>query len=219
MQVCEIFASIQGESRWAGEPCTFVRSQGCNLRCRWCDTAWAIDPDGARAEALSAQAVRTRVAQLGWRYVCLTGGEPLLQADLPDVVAALLGDGRLVELQTNGTRDLAPIKGRWPEVRVVLDVKCPSSGMAARGAEERIANLGLLGPDDDIVFVLDEPEDFQWALRFVATHTTAARPSFGTTGRHLSPTELAERILRSRADVRLNLQLHKLLWDPNRRGV
>ena len=219
VRVNEVFSSIQGEARSAGEPCTFIRSQGCNLRCAWCDTAWALPPDTPEAQSVTPQELLGRVRREGWKLVCLTGGEPLLQAALPTLVALLLGDGRAVELQTNGTLDLAPIKGHWPEVRVVMDVKCPGSGMAAVGAAQRLANLRLLDPRDDLIFVLATAQDFDWACEFIAAHPSQARPAFSAAGEGLSAREVGERILSARLDVRLNLQHHKRLWDPSRRGV
>jgi len=164
--VNEIFHSIQGESRHAGRPCVFVRLTGCNLRCVWCDTAYAFEEGGTQTVA----AIADRVAAFGTRYVLLTGGEPLLQAGVHDLAAVLLDRGHEVAIETGGGLDIAPLDRR---VMVVLDVKCPGSGMAAKNRWE---NLALLKPTDefygDRVCMFLDPDGYEWKVSKPLRHVS-----------------------------------------------
>lgn len=213
MRVCEVFASIQGESTRQGRPCVFVRTAGCNLRCRWCDTPYALNPDAG--EEAAVEEVLARVRAFGLRLVEVTGGEPLLQEDSPELIRRLAAAGHEVLVETNGTQDLSPVAGA---ASLVVDVKTPSSGHAGSFLE---ANLGLLGPGDELKFVVADRGDFDYAMRFIERHRLAGRcelllsPAWGM----LEPARLAAWILAERAPVRLQVQLHKYIWPGAERGV
>lgn len=218
MVVTEIFKSIQGESTYAGRPCIFVRLTGCNLRCRWCDTAYAFH-GGTR---MTVEAVLGKVRELagdtGLRIplVELTGGEPMLQPDIHPLISKLLAENYLVLIETSGERYLG---GLPPEVVKIMDIKCPGSG---EGGTLHPKNLQVLNHKDEIKFVLAGENDYRWARQFLARHrltdmvdTVIFSPVFG----ELEPQELSEWILRDRLPVRLGFQLHKFIWHPDARGV
>jgi len=227
MIVTEIFKSIQGESTFAGLPCIFVRLTGCNLRCHWCDTAYAFH-GGTK---MSGDEVVARVHELGGKSISgaspqspgrrdlveFTGGEPLLQeTELLPVAGRLLEDGYRVLIETSGER---LIGGLPRSVIKVLDVKCPGSGEAGKF---RFDNLAVLERKDQVKFVIVDENDYRFAREFLATHNLPERvdeiifsPVFG----QLPPQKLAEWILRDALDVRLGLQIHKFIWDPEARGV
>lgn len=218
MNVAEIFKSIQGETTRAGLPCAFVRLSGCNLSCSWCDTPYARNEAG---EVLDVDAVAGRLLGFGTRLVCITGGEPLLQ---PDEVAALASKlvraGRTVTVETNGTRDLSVLPGG---IVVIMDVKCPSSGHAG---SELPDNLGYLTARDELKFILADRADFDWALDWIRARGLDAAPGLdgpvllmGAVAGRLEPSELAGWVLASGVDIRLQLQLHKILWPGAERGV
>lgn len=220
--VSEIFHSIQGESSHAGRPCVFVRLTGCNLRCAWCDTSYAFE--GGRS--MSAQEVLRAVAGYGCGLVEITGGEPLAQAETPHLIRQLLDQGYEVLIETNGSLGIQAIDAR---ATAILDIKCPGSGMSA-GTDW--TNLEKLRPQDELKFVLAGRDDFDYAARIVGRLLTVSQSA--TMGRlpsverhiHFSPVQpalpprvLAEWILVSRLPVRLGLQLHKIIWSPETRGV
>jgi 7-carboxy-7-deazaguanine synthase len=238
--VNEVYLSLQGESTFAGLPCIFVRLTACNLRCSYCDTAYAFAEGRERpVEELRAEVGRLAapfgLAASGQRLplVELTGGEPLLQKNALPVMAALCDDGFTVLLETSGALDIAPVDAR---VRRIMDLKCPSSGEAARNRWE---NLACLRSTDELKFVIGTREDYEWAKARVAEHRLAGvcpllfswvHP-LAPGQRHsslkpvpagmtpLSRLELAERILADALPVRFQLQLHKVIWPPDRRGV
>jgi 7-carboxy-7-deazaguanine synthase len=211
LRVNEIFHSIQGESTAAGLPCVFVRLTGCHLRCSWCDTTYAFH----EGRPMSVDEVLDEVARYPCRTVELTGGEPLLQPEAIPLMARLLAHGYRVLLETGGA---APIDAVPEGVTVVLDVKCPGSGESARNLWE---NLDRLRPGDEIKFVVRDREDYVWAVRTIAERGLHSRakllmsPVFG----ELEAALLAEWILEDGAPVRLQLQLHKILWPGVERGV
>ncbi|HPB28467.1 MAG TPA: radical SAM protein, partial [Acidobacteriota bacterium] len=164
LAVAEIFFSIQGESTFAGRPCAFVRLAGCNLDCRYCDTPAART--GGRA--MSVDEVVAAVAAFGCPLVEITGGEPLLQAGVPELCRRLLADGRRVLLETNGSLPLDVVDGR---VVRIMDVKTPGSGMAQR---MRAENLDQLRPPDQLKFVLIDRADYEWAREYLTTHSLPA---------------------------------------------
>jgi 7-carboxy-7-deazaguanine synthase len=213
LAISEIFKSIQGESSHAGLPCAFVRTMGCNLRCSYCDTEYARSGEGVRTIVSD---VCTQVESFGTRLVCITGGEPLMQTvGVVALAACLLEGGHSVLLETNGTMDLAPL----PEgVIRVMDVKCPGSGESGKTLP---ANLALLRPCDDVKFVISDRDDFDWALAFVQEHALVDGPQilFSPVHGRLAPRDLAEWVLGIRFEVRLQLQLHKILWPDGTRGV
>lgn len=213
LKVNEIFHSIQGESSYAGLPCVFIRLTGCNLRCSYCDTRYAYDEGEARE---TGQVLET-VSRFGCRLVEITGGEPLLQEETPALAGLLLENGHTVLVETNGSMDIGILDPRC--VRIV-DVKCPSSGMAGRNDPR---NLRRLTERDELKFVLGCREDYEFAKRTVQENLSSAAarctvnfsPVFGA----LPPRTLAEWMLQDRLPARLNLQLHKIIWDPTQRGV
>jgi len=206
VRVNEIFVSLQGEGTRAGLPCAFVRLSGCNLRCRWCDTARAWDggDDMDLADVLQA------VASLGCGRVEVTGGEPMLQPSTPDLLARLCDAGFETLLETNGSLELSRVDGR---VVKIVDVKCPSSGEAGSFLE---ANLAHLSPRDEVKFVLADRTDFDYARGLLARHAELARATviFSPVLDRLTPATLAKWLLDARLDVRLGVQLHKIIGVP-----
>jgi 7-carboxy-7-deazaguanine synthase len=210
VRVTEIFFSIQGESTLAGEPSVFVRFTGCDLRCQYCDTEYAFY--GGRS--MTVAEVLEEVARHPARFVCLTGGEPTLQKDLPELAQALLDRGYQVSLETHGQRPL----GRIPRgVRKVVDLKTPGS----REPHTDFSELEKLGPGDELKVVVCSEDDFRWALQVIDRLQLWGRvpvlfsPSHG----EVSPKALAEWVLSSGKPARLQLQLHKIIWGAEARGV
>jgi 7-carboxy-7-deazaguanine synthase len=212
LRITEIYRSIQGESTYAGAPCTFVRLTGCALRCVWCDSTYTFT-GGAW---MTVEDVLARVRALGEGLVEFTGGEPLLQAPVHRAIAALCEEGRRVLVETGGDQDITPLD---PRSVAILDVKCPGSGM-----QDRMdwANLDRLRPHDELKFVIDGRADYEWARGFVREKDLARGGRtilFSAVFGSLEPRALAEWILEDALPVRLQLQLHKILWDPAARGV
>jgi 7-carboxy-7-deazaguanine synthase len=211
IQISETFFSLLGESTLAGLPAFFIRLAGCNLRCRYCDTAYSYEGGEEMAVAVLVQSARFYPA----RRVLVTGGEPLLQAETLHLLAALADAGLDVLLETNGSVSIQGVDAR---VRRILDVKCPGSGMAAHNLWE---NLEELRPRDEVKFVVTDRRDFSFALEVIEGHGLAGRlpllisPAFG----QLPPAAAAAWILASGLPLRLNLQLHKCIWGPETRGV
>lgn len=210
LKVCEVFASIQGESTHAGMPCAFVRLSGCNLRCRWCDTTYAYDTGVDRdLDKLAAEALT-----FGLPLVELTGGEPLLQAETPALAERLLRAGVSVLVETNGSRDISVL----PEQAIaIVDMKGPSSGEAAR---MDTANLDRLRPRDEVKFVIGGRDDYAHMLSLLPRidprrNVINASPLYGA----LAPATLVQWIVADHLPVRLNLQQHKYIWPPETRGV
>jgi 7-carboxy-7-deazaguanine synthase len=208
--VNEIFHSIQGEATHAGVPCVFVRLTACDLRCRWCDTEYAFH----EGTSLPIPEIVARVAAFGCPLVEVTGGEPLLQRHTPMLVRALLDRGHEVLVETGGHLDIG---GLDPRARVILDLKCPGSGEAAKNRWE---NLDRLEAKDAIKFVIADRGDYDWASETLRRLTLAGRAPvfFAPVHGELDPARLAGWILEDRLPVRLQLQIHKLLWG-DRRGV
>jgi 7-carboxy-7-deazaguanine synthase len=211
LTINEIFHSVQGESRHAGRPCVFVRLTLCNLRCAWCDTTYAFE----EGTDMPVGAVLERVAAYGTRYVLITGGEPLLQEGVHDLIGELCDRGFEVAVETGGSLDLAPLDRR---VMVVMDLKCPGSGM---GARNRLENIDLLKPGDEVKFVVADRADYDWSRGMIERHRLAGRCGVLLSPVHgaLHPRLLAEWILADRLPVRLQLQIHKFIWPPDARGV
>jgi 7-carboxy-7-deazaguanine synthase len=212
LTVNEIFYSIQGESTQAGRPCVFVRLTACDLRCSWCDTPYAFH----EGRKMSVDDVLAAVAERRCDLVEITGGEPLLQEDVYPLMQRLIAAGRTVMLETGGHRSIE----RVPEpVLKVVDVKCPGSGEAERNDW---TNLARLAPHDEVKFVIKDRADYEYARDVIARHGLAARtapvlmsPVHGV----LEPRTLSEWMLADHLPARLQLQLHKYIWDPNARGV
>ena len=211
LKINEIFHSIQGESRHAGRPCVFVRLTGCNLRCAWCDTAYAFE----EGSDLPVAAVLERVAPYGTRYVLITGGEPLAQEGVHDLSGELCDRGYEVAIETGGSLDLSPLDRR---LMVVMDLKCPGSGMSQKNRWE---NLDLLKPSDEVKFVVADRSDYEWAREVVVRRRLGGRCGvlFSPVHGVLHPRPLAEWILADRLPVRVQVQLQKYIWPPDQRGV
>ena len=211
IKVNEIFLSIQGESTRAGLPCTLVRLAGCNLRCEWCDTryAWQDGRDMSVDEILAA------VAALACRRVEVTGGEPLIQPAAVELLRRLCDAGYETLLETNGSQDISQVDGRV--VRIV-DFKCPSSGQDHANLWQNAEHLTCR---DEVKFVIADRRDYDFACRAVREHGLTARCPviFSPVHGRLEPAELAAWMLADRLDVRLGLQLHKIIWPGKDRGV
>jgi 7-carboxy-7-deazaguanine synthase len=204
LRITEIFHSIQGESRPSGFPTVFVRLTGCPLRCQFCDTAYAFHG----GDWVTFDQVLESVAEYQPRYVCVTGGEPLAQANCGALLTKLCESGYQVSLETSGA---LPIDGIDPRVTIVMDVKTPGSGEHARN---RLENLALLKADDQLKFVICDREDYSWSKQFCADHELLDRCAvlFSPSQTQLAARELAEWILADRLPVRFQMQLHKYLW-------
>lgn len=241
--VNEVYLSLQGESTFAGLPCVFVRLTACNLRCSYCDTAYAF----TEGRKWLVEAVVERVKQLARPYaslkleignlklplVELTGGEPLLQPNALPLMKQLCDDGFTVLIETSGAHDIAPID---PRVRRIMDLKCPSSGEVARN---RLENIPHLKATDEVKFVIGTVEDYEWAKAQMAQHglekicpllfswvapltpeqqeKSLKKVPAGQTP--LTRKELVERIIADALPVRFQVQMHKVIWPPEQRGV
>ncbi|OGW49423.1 MAG: 7-carboxy-7-deazaguanine synthase [Nitrospirae bacterium RBG_19FT_COMBO_42_15] len=211
MKINEIFKSIQGESSFAGLPTLFVRLTGCNLRCQWCDTKYAYD----EAVDLTVDEVIGRVNAFGLQFVQITGGEPMLQGDVYELMDRLLISGYKVSLETNGSMDLSSVDTM---VVKIIDIKCPSSG---ESGQMYFNNLNYLLKSDEIKFVIKDRDDYNWAKGIIDRYNLIERcnilisPVYG----EIEPREMAEWILEDNLNVRLQIQLHKLIWHPEMRGV
>jgi 7-carboxy-7-deazaguanine synthase len=207
----EIFFSIQGESTRAGQPCVFVRLTGCDLRCSWCDTAYAFE----EGTAMSFGNILTKVKSYNCKLVEITGGEPLAQEHVLSLMQRLCDDGFEVMIETGGHRDIGKID---PRVKRIMDIKCPGSKMDKRN---RWDNIPLLTANDEVKFVLADYADYEWAKTILQQYQLPSRctvlfsPVFGS----LNNRELAEWMLRDNVKATYQLQLHKYIWDPTTRGV
>ena len=208
LRITEIFWSLQGETTRVGLPTAFIRLTGCPLRCQYCDTAYAF----TGGERRSIAEIIATVAGFGARYVTVTGGEPLAQSACLDLLRELCDAGYDVSLETSGAIDISKVD---PRVARIVDLKTPASTEAARNRWE---NLPLLGAHDQVKFVLCDRADYDWALAVIAKHELAARCEilFSPSHAQLPLADLADWILADRAPVRLQVQLHKLLWDDAR---
>lgn len=238
--VNEIYLSLQGESTFAGLPCVFVRLTACNLRCSYCDTAYAFTEGSkqslseviARVRGLAAPFAREGDA-MRLPLVELTGGEPLLQPNALPLMQQLCDDGFTVLIETSGAHDISKVD---PRVRVIMDIKCPSSGEMARNFWGNIAHLK---PIDEVKFVIGTVEDYEWTKQTLAQHRLAGRCAIliswvaplseGQRDKSLKKLpegqtpmtrrELAERVIADQLPVRFQVQMHKVIWSPEARGV
>ena len=217
LRITEIFHSIQGESTWVGAPCTFVRLTGCPLRCVWCDTEYSFHG----GERMTLVQVVERVQEIGCPVVEITGGEPLVHRNAFLLADQLLEDGFTVLVETSGAMDISPLD---PRIHVIMDLKCPGSGESAKNRWE---NLEHLDGRDELKFVLADRTDYEWARGVIRERGLEARVREGSLRAILlSPVwdgldrqELAEWILEDGLEVRFQTQLHKHIWDPQRKGV
>ncbi len=213
LTVNEIFYSIQGESSYAGRPCVFVRLTGCNLRCLYCDTRYAYE----EGDELDISDILDRVASFKCPLVEITGGEPLIQEETPTLIYDLLEIGYGVLLETNGSLDTGNIDERCIKI---IDVKCPSSG------EHEKSDLGILNKmthKDEVKFVIGDREDYAYARQILGQMRRNLRlknpAHFSPVYGKMDPKILCKWILEDHLDVGLNLQLHKIIWGPDQRGV
>ncbi len=211
MKVCEIFTSIQGESSYVGLPCTFIRLSGCNLDCSYCDTQYAREG----GEEMTEDDIINEVSLIGVNLIEITGGEPLLQNGVPQLVERLLNEGYSVLVETNGSQSIRGIDKR---ATVILDIKTPGSGMSD---DMDLTNLDFLKPTDEVKFIIVDRDDYEWARDFVSRNALDLKcgvllsPAFG----RLDPEELSSWMLKDRVHARLNVQMHKYIFGPDRRGV
>ncbi len=211
MIIAEIYKSIQGESTYAGQPCVFVRTTGCNLRCAWCDSSFAF----YGGKEMSQEEILTRIRSFQCRLVEITGGEPLLQKECLSLVCALLDQKFLVLVETGGSLDIRSLDRR---AVLIMDIKCPGSGMSET---TRWKNLDALKPTDQVKFVIQDRQDYRWSMEILDLYRLPQRftvlfsPVYGV----MDPKLLAEWIVQDGLEVRLQLQLHKYIWHPETRGV
>jgi 7-carboxy-7-deazaguanine synthase len=211
MKVCEIFASIQGESTYAGLPCIFVRMTGCNLRCTYCDTTYAYD----EGSEMTVEEIIDAVRGYGFDLVEITGGEPLLQKDAGALISRLLDSDFKVLVETNGSVDVGEVDRR---AIIIMDVKTPGSAMSD---SLRIENFALLKKSDELKFVITDKSDYDWARAMVRKFSLSEKCSilFSPVYGKLSPSGLSQWIIADKLPVRMNLQLHKYMYGPDQRGV
>ena len=211
IMVHEIYASIQGESTWAGVPCTFIRTTACHLRCSYCDTPHAF----THGKPLSVAAILEEVAQCDLAMVEITGGEPLLQLSVLPLMQALCDRGYRVLLETSGSLDIRSVD---PRVHRIVDFKAPSSREVGANL---YSNIAALTARDEVKLVLGDADDYAWATELISSNGLHERCSvlLSTVFGKLSPRHLAEWIVRDRLPVRLQLQMHKYIWEPDARGV
>jgi 7-carboxy-7-deazaguanine synthase len=211
MRISEIYVSVQGETQYAGLPCTLVRTTGCDLRCGYCDTAYAFY--GGKDMVLDE--ILAEVRRLGAPLVLLTGGEPMLQREIVALAELLLADGRRVMIETSGAHPVDVL----PEAVVrIVDVKTPGSGESHRMRWEILEGLR---PRDAAKFVVCSEADYTWAVEVIRKHKLAERTEVLVSPSHgqVEPRQLVEWMLRDKLPVRLNLQLHKYIWGAEVRGV
>jgi 7-carboxy-7-deazaguanine synthase len=212
LTINEIFHSIQGESTHAGRPCVFVRLTACDLRCRWCDTPYAFH----EGRKMSVDEVVADVEARGCAVVEITGGEPLLQADVYPLMQRLLDSGKTVLVETGGHRSIASVPGG---VIRIMDIKCPGSGESEKNDW---SNLRHLNKQDEVKFVIADRTDYEFAREVVAREGLIDRVNavlFSPVHGELHPTLLSEWVIADRLPVRVQLQLHKYIWSPQTRGV
>ena len=211
MRITEIYTSIQGETQYAGLPCTLVRTTGCDLRCGYCDSAFAFHG----GTDMTLDEIMAEVARFGAPLVLLTGGEPMLQRELPDLARRLLAGGYRVMIETSGAHPLDTL----PDAVVrVIDVKTPGSGESHRNLPDLLTTLRR---GDAVKFVLCDEADYRWAVELIRGRELAGRAEVLLSPVHgrLDPKSLVAWMLRDRLPARLNLQLHKYIWDPEMRRV
>ena len=206
MRICEIFRSIQGEGLTMGLPTTFVRTVGCNLRCSWCDTQYSMEG----GEEMSLDEIMEAVGDA--RTVCVTGGEPLLQPDMPDLIGRLLKAGKRVVVETNGATDISDVPDS-PMVMISMDVKCPSSGMTGRMLE---SNMRIIGAKDQLKYVIADDADYEYAVAHLRSRSPEASVIFTPVGGTERLEWLVAKVLEDGIEARVLPQLHKIIWGDRR---
>lgn len=212
LNLIEIFASVQGETSFTGLPTTFIRLAACNLRCTWCDTTYSF----GRGTTYTLEAILQEVEDKGCQHICVTGGEPLLQKDVHTLMQMLCDRHYTVSLETSGS---LPIDEVDPRVHIIIDVKCPKSGMEHKNLW---ANMPLIAPKDEVKFVVMDREDYEYSREIISKYALTQRnipvllsPVHGKLDLQL----LVKWILEDKLKVRLNLQIHKFIWTPETKGV
>ncbi|MDR3210407.1 MAG: radical SAM protein [Planctomycetota bacterium] len=213
LRICEIYRSLQGESSRAGRPCAFIRLSGCNLDCAWCDSEYSRNEQGRELTVAMAEEA---LLSFQTKLVEITGGEPLIQPASVELAMRLARAGREVLVETNGSLDISLLP--YP-VNRIMDLKPPSSGMAGWNRWENLAHLRR---GDEVKFVLAGEDDYNWARSYLENPdypSSQVVTLFSPVAGKLAPADLAEWILRDQLDVRLNLQLHRVIWPGRERGV
>ena len=206
LNITEIFYSLQGEAKEVGIPTVFVRLTGCPLRCNYCDTAYAFKGNNP----LSIQHILDEVAQYNAQYVCVTGGEPMAQSNCLKLLDSLIFSGYNVSMETSGSIDITPVNSK---VSIVMDIKTPSS---TEVHQNRYENLPILKSKDQLKFVIASRSDFDWCTEILDNHEVESEILFSPVYESLKPVELADWILEKKLNVRLQVQLHKLLWGDQK---
>lgn len=207
MEINEIFYSLQGEGKWTGLPNIFIRTSGCNLRCSFCDTTYAYD-DG---KEMSIDKILSQISKYPCKYICITGGEPLLQNETLELIDVLLKRNYKICLETNGSINIEKLSNKKSLI-ISLDIKCPSSNMHEKNY---FKNISLLRKDDQLKFVIKDNNDYNYAKKIVNKYKPTCmvffQPVWGT-----NPEELADWITADGLDVKLGVQLHKIIWGDRR---
>ena len=206
LNITEIFYSLQGEAKEVGIPTVFVRLTGCPLRCNYCDTAYAFKGNNP----LSIQHILDEIAQYNTQYVCVTGGEPMAQSNCLKLIDALIDNDYKVSMETSGSIDIAPVNSK---VSIVMDIKTPSS---TEEHQNRYENLSILKNKDQLKFVIASRSDFDWCTEMLENHEVESEVLFSPVYESLRPVELADWILEKKLNVRLQVQLHKILWGDQK---
>jgi 7-carboxy-7-deazaguanine synthase len=211
LNMIEIFSSIQGETSWSGLPMLFLRLAACNLRCHWCDTPYSFE----RGTSMTMAAILEQIEAAGLPLICVTGGEPLLQKNIYPLMTFLCDSGYRLTLETGGSLSTTQVDSR---VHVILDIKCPGSGMQDKNYWP---NLERLREQDEVKFVLKDRQDYDYAKRILTQHLKSCPAGilFSPVHNILDPKDLIQWILADKLKVRLNLQIHKFIWSPETRGV
>ncbi len=206
LNITEIFYSLQGEAKEVGIPTVFVRLTGCPLRCNYCDTAYAFKGNNP----LSIESIMEQVAKYNTRYVCVTGGEPMAQSNCLVLLDTLIEAGYKVSMETSGSIDISPVNNK---VSVVMDLKTPSS---TEQSQNRYENIALLESKDQLKFVIASRSDFDWCCNILENYDVLSDILFSPVYESLKPVDLADWILEKQLNVRLQVQLHKLLWGDEK---
>ena len=208
MKINEIFYSLQGEGNWSGLPNIFIRTTGCNLRCSFCDTKYAYES----GEEMSIEAILDNISKYSCKYICITGGEPLLQKNIKDLINILLKRKYHICLETNGSIDIKGISNKKSLI-ISLDIKCPSSKMSSKNF---FKNINYLGKKDQLKFIILDRNDYDFAKKIVKKYKPSCciyfQPVWGT-----NPKNLADWIINDKLNVNLGLQLHKIIWGEKRK--
>lgn len=221
-KINEIFTSIQGEGIHTGLPTTFIRLSGCNLRCRWCDTKYALDPENGKD--MSIDGILSSVQKDNGKFICLTGGEPLLQSDISTLITTLIVGGYNVDIETNGSIDISNVVKDHPEVMISMDVKPPSSG---ESESLLVTNISYLRGSDQLKFIIEDDNDLNHAFMILEKYRPPSNIIF-TPCSYGDGKFIAERLIGKLKDpnlseilkrTRLMVQTHKVIWDRDQKGV